>query len=100
PGKEGMTTLGLVGNLWGLLRLRQLGRVSTSPGPPAGPARRMRGKRPSAPRANEYAWSPRPWRADEGIAEAPACESLWPDSQNSAAAGKPHVFVFKPRWFK
>lgn len=23
--------------------------------------------------------------AEEGIAEAPACESLWPDSQNSAA---------------
>lgn len=55
PGIEGMATLGLVGNLRGLLSLRQLGRVFRSPGPPAGPAARMRGKLPRAPRANEYA---------------------------------------------
>lgn len=73
-GIDDMATLGLVANLRGLLRLSQLGRVSRSPRPPAGPAARMRGKRPWAPRANEYAWCPRPWRAEEGIAEAPACE--------------------------
>jgi hypothetical protein len=59
-----MATHGPLGNLRGLLRLCQLGRVFRSlpppapPRPPAEPAVRMRGMQPRAPRANEYAWCP------------------------------------------